>query len=80
MCNDHIPRSDAQFYARQNNFVTYVNGRLPDLGPVAGMVGAEIWVKVGAQPPTAPVPSWPAQKTQSCEERTIIGCPPFVQV
>jgi hypothetical protein len=26
MANDYIPRQDARFDARQNNFVTYVNG------------------------------------------------------
>jgi hypothetical protein len=26
MANDHIPRPDAQFHARRNDFVTYVSG------------------------------------------------------
>jgi len=29
---DYIPAADAQFHAWQNNFVTYVNNHLADLG------------------------------------------------
>ena len=65
MANDYIPRPDAQFHARRNNFVTYVNGHLADLGLAPGVMGAEIWVKVGDPPPTPPPPCWPRQKTQS---------------
>ena len=36
MANDYIPRPDARFHARQNNFVTYVNGHLADLGTRPG--------------------------------------------
>jgi hypothetical protein len=46
MANDYIPRPDARFHAWQNNFVTYVNGHLPDLGLAPGAMGAENWVRV----------------------------------
>ena len=65
MANDHIPRPDARFHVWRNNFVTYVNGHLADLGLAAGVMGAEIRVKVGEPPPTPPPPGWPPQKTQS---------------
>lgn len=39
MANDYTPRPDAQFHARRNHFVTYVNGHLGDLGPAAGLGG-----------------------------------------
>jgi len=42
MANDYIPRPAAGFHAGQNNFVTYVNGHLADLGLAAGAMGAEI--------------------------------------
>lgn len=32
IANDHIPRPDARFDAWHNNFGTYVNGHLADLG------------------------------------------------
>jgi len=32
MANDYMPRPDARFHAWQNNFVTYVNDHLADLG------------------------------------------------
>ena len=32
MPNDYIPRPDARFPAWRNNFATYVNGHLADLG------------------------------------------------
>ena len=32
MVNDYIPPPDARSHAWQNNFVTYVNGHLVDLG------------------------------------------------
>ena len=32
MANDYIQRPDARFPARQNNFVTNVNGHLANLG------------------------------------------------
>ncbi len=35
MANDDIPRPDARFHARQNNFGTNVDGHLADLGLVA---------------------------------------------
>ncbi len=38
MANDYIPRPDARFHARQNNFVTYVNANLADLGPAPDVV------------------------------------------
>ena len=40
----------AQFHAWQNNFVTYVNSHLADLGLAAGVRGAAIRVKVGERP------------------------------
>ena len=36
MANDPIPHADARFHAWQNNFVTYVNGHLPDSGLASG--------------------------------------------
>jgi hypothetical protein len=33
---DYIPGGDAPFRAWQNNFITYVNGHLADLGLAAG--------------------------------------------
>jgi len=36
MANDYTPRPAARFHAWQNNFVTYVNGNLADLGLTAG--------------------------------------------
>ncbi|MEE9213040.1 MAG: hypothetical protein V3U29_10340 [Phycisphaeraceae bacterium] len=33
------PRPDARFHAWQNNFVTYVNGHLPDWGLAASEAG-----------------------------------------
>lgn len=36
MANDYITRPDAQFHAGQNNFVTYVNDHLADLGLATG--------------------------------------------
>ena len=42
MANDSIPRPDGRFHARQNNFVTYVNGHLADVGLAPGVMGAEI--------------------------------------
>ena len=39
MANDYIPRPHARFHAWQNNFVTYVNGHLADLGLAAGAMG-----------------------------------------
>jgi len=36
MAGDYIHAGDAQFHAWQNNFVTYVNNHLADLGLVAG--------------------------------------------
>ena len=65
MANDYIPRPDARFHAWQNNFVTYVNGHLAELGLATSAMGAEIWVTVGDPPPTPPPPGWPPQKTQS---------------
>ena len=53
---------DAQFHAWQNNFATYVNGGLADMGLAAGVMGAEIWVKVGDPPPTPPPPCWRPRK------------------
>ena len=38
MVNDYVPRPVAQFHTWQNNFVTYVNGYLADLGLAAGNV------------------------------------------
>ena len=38
MAGDYIPAGDAQFHAWQNNFITYVNAHLADLGLVAGDV------------------------------------------
>lgn len=38
MANDYIPGPDGDFHAWQNNFVTYVNGHLADLGLIAGDV------------------------------------------
>ena len=46
MAKDYIPRPDARFHAWQNNFVTYVNGHLADLGFAAGALGAAIWGRV----------------------------------
>ena len=51
-----IPRPDARSHARQNNFVTNVNGHLADVGLAAGAVGADIWVKVGDPPRLHPLP------------------------
>ena len=74
MGNDSIPHPDAQFHACRNNFVTYVNGHLPDWALAANAVGAEIRVRAGAPPPSPPPPRWPPQKTESRqEERTKIG-------
>jgi hypothetical protein len=82
MANDYIPRQDARFHARRNNFVTYVNGHLADWGLAGGVMGAEIrdrvaWVSRPRScdpPPTPPDPGWPPQKTQSWEEeRTPTG-------
>ena len=85
MANDYIPHPHAQLHARRNNFATYVNGHLADLGLAAGAMGAEIWARVAwasrprsyDPPPTPPPPAWPPQKPQSREqERTAIdGCP-----
>jgi len=36
VANDYIPRPDARFHARRNNFATYVNGHPGDLGLAAG--------------------------------------------
>ena len=36
MTNDTIPRPAARFQARQNDFVTYVNGHPADSGLAAG--------------------------------------------
>lgn len=38
MANDCTPHPAAQFHARQNNFVTYVDGHPADLGLAAGDV------------------------------------------
>ena len=40
-----VPRGACTLFphARPNNFVTYVNGHLTDLGLAAGVMGAEIW-------------------------------------
>ncbi len=73
MANDYIPRPDAQFHAWRNNFATYVNGHLADLGLAAGAMGAEIWSRVAwasrarsCDPPlTPPAPGCPPQKTHS---------------
>ena len=65
MANAYIPRPDARFHARRNNFVTYVNGHPADLGPAPSAMGAEIRVEVGEPPPTSPSPRWSPQKTQS---------------
>jgi hypothetical protein len=46
MANDYIPRRDGQFHAWQHNFGTYVNGHPADWGLAAGVMGAEIWVRV----------------------------------
>ena len=62
MANDSIPRPDAQFHTRRNNFVTYVNGHLAKLGLAVGVMGAEIWGRVAwasrprscDPPPTGP--------------------------
>ncbi len=39
MANDYIPRPDARFHVRQNNFVTYVNGHPANLRPAGGAIG-----------------------------------------
>ena len=38
MARDYIPAPDGDFHNWQNNFVTYVNAHLADLGLVAGDV------------------------------------------
>ena len=38
LVDDNVPRPNARFHARRSNFVTYVNGHLPDLGLAAGDV------------------------------------------
>jgi len=38
MARDYVPSPDGDFHAWQNNFVTYVNAHLADLGLVAGDV------------------------------------------
>ncbi len=65
MANDYIPRPDARFPARQNNFVTYVNDHLAHSGLAPGLMGAKIWVKVADPPPTRPPPGRPPQKPQN---------------
>ena len=73
MANDYIPHPDAQFHARPNNFVTYVNGHLADFRLAGCVIGADIWGRVVwpsrpqtcDPPPTPPPPGWPPQKTQS---------------
>jgi len=37
MPNDYIPRPDARFHARQNNFGRYFNGHLADSGLAGGV-------------------------------------------
>ena len=64
MASDSIPRPAAQFHSRQNNFVTYVNGHLADLGLEAGVMVGEISGWVGDPPPTPPPPGWPRNMAQ----------------
>ena len=85
MANDYIPRPDAQFHARRNNFVTYVNGHRTDLGLVGrrdegrDLGPGSVGVSPAEQGPAAdrPPPGWPPQRTQSCDEgrAEIGGCP-----
>ena len=46
MAKDDIPRPDAEFQGRQDNFAAYVNDYLGDLRLVVGVMGAEIWRRV----------------------------------
>lgn len=41
MVNDSIPRPDAGFQARRNNFVAHVNGHVAELGFPAGVMGGQ---------------------------------------
>jgi len=61
MANDYIPRPDAQFHAWRNNFVTYVNGHLADLGLAVGVMGAKIcgWVAWASRPRSCDPPPTP---------------------
>ena len=65
MANNNIPRPDAPFRAWRNKFATYVNRHPADFGLVTEVMGAEIWIKVSAPPPTPLTPGWARQKTQS---------------
>jgi hypothetical protein len=49
MANDCVPRGDAEFNAWQTNFVTPTRKAKP-----AGVMGAEIWAKIGPTPPVDP--------------------------
>ena len=70
MANDCIRRPDAQFHARQNSFVTCVNGHLADLGLAPGDV---IGLNNSAATRTTDYPAHTAAQCHAFTGRAPVG-------